>query len=257
MGFDQGAQRPALSAPAALFTGSVAGVWFDPSDMSSMFQDAAGTTPAAVDAVVGRINDKSGNGKHATQAVTARKPILRQDGALYYLEFDGVDDGLQTPAVNFAATNKVSLFTGVRKLTDTTSMLVELDTTATAGHFRLVASTVWNAICRGTVGDVGRKTSVLLGANTSVLSVTHDLAGLDADLTTDLRRNAALDEAAISGSTAGNRNFLNSPLYLGSRADSSLFFSGRLYGLIVMGRMASSAEIVANETWLNGRTGAY
>lgn len=258
MGFDQGAQRPALSAPAALFAGSVAGVWFDPSDMSSMFQDAAGTTPSAIDAVVGRINDKSGNGKHATQATTASKPILRQDGARYYLEFDGVDDSLQAGPVDFTGTNKVGIFLAARKLTNTSAMVAELGTTSAAGQFRALAGTTWSAIGRGTAGDAGRQTSALSGANTSILTATHDLSGADADLATNIRRNGATDEAALGATTApGDRAFINGSLYIGARAGTSLFFNGRIYGLIVVGRMPSVFEIAANETWLNGRTGAY
>ena len=53
------------------------GAWFDPSDMSTMYQDAAGTTPVtAVEQPVGLILDKSGNGYHATQSVTASRPVL-------------------------------------------------------------------------------------------------------------------------------------------------------------------------------------
>ena len=45
---------------AALFTTGVNGAWYDPSDFSTMFQDAAGTVPVtAVGQPVGRILDKS------------------------------------------------------------------------------------------------------------------------------------------------------------------------------------------------------
>ena len=53
------------------------GAWFDPSDMSTMYQDAAGTIPVtAVEQPVGKILDKSGNGNHATQSITASRPTL-------------------------------------------------------------------------------------------------------------------------------------------------------------------------------------
>ena len=53
------------------------GAWFDPSDLSTLFQDAAGTTPVtAVGQPVGKILDKSGNGYHATQPITASRPTL-------------------------------------------------------------------------------------------------------------------------------------------------------------------------------------
>jgi len=53
-------------------------VWYDPSDYSTMFQDAAGTVPVtAVEQQVGRMLDKSGQGKHATQFTATSRPILR------------------------------------------------------------------------------------------------------------------------------------------------------------------------------------
>ena len=46
--------------PSSLFTSGEQGVWYDPSDFSTMFQDAAGTTPVtAVEQPVGLILDKS------------------------------------------------------------------------------------------------------------------------------------------------------------------------------------------------------
>lgn len=63
--------------PALLFLASEQGAWYDPSDMSTMFQDAAGTTPVtAVEQPVGLILDKSGRGNHAFQATAASRPVL-------------------------------------------------------------------------------------------------------------------------------------------------------------------------------------
>lgn len=62
---------------AELFANGEQGVWFDPSDISTLFQDAAGTIPVTgVEQPVGLMLDKSGNGKHASQATTTARPIL-------------------------------------------------------------------------------------------------------------------------------------------------------------------------------------
>lgn len=69
--------RPASWSPAALFAGGAQGAWYDPSDLGTLFQDAAGTTPVAdYGDPVGLILDKSGNGNHASQASVAAKPIF-------------------------------------------------------------------------------------------------------------------------------------------------------------------------------------
>lgn len=62
-------------SPAALFASGEQGAWYDPSDLTTLFQDTAGTTPITTPGqVVARINDKSGQGNHATQATTASRP---------------------------------------------------------------------------------------------------------------------------------------------------------------------------------------
>jgi hypothetical protein len=59
-------------------------------------------------------------GNHAYQTVSASRPILQRNATTgaYYLAFDGTDDFLQTNSIDFTATDKVSLFAGVRKLSD-------------------------------------------------------------------------------------------------------------------------------------------
>lgn len=64
-------------SPASLFAQGEPGVWYDPSDFSTMFQDSAGTVPVtAVEQPVGRILDKSGRGNHATQVTATSRPVL-------------------------------------------------------------------------------------------------------------------------------------------------------------------------------------
>lgn len=81
--------------PIELFKNGEQGVWFDPSDLSTMFQDVDGTEPVTKDGdPVALIRDKSGNNNHATQDAASARPIYRTDGNLHWLEFDGVDDEL-------------------------------------------------------------------------------------------------------------------------------------------------------------------
>ncbi|OLF36510.1 hypothetical protein BTW00_05330 [Psychrobacter sp. C 20.9] len=82
-------------SPLDLFAGGKQGVWYDPSDKSTLFQDVAGTVPVTKDGdPVALMRDKSGNGNHATQTLSAARPTYQTDGILYWLNFDGVDDEL-------------------------------------------------------------------------------------------------------------------------------------------------------------------
>jgi len=81
------------SSPYALFAGGTEGVWYDPSDIDTLFQDSAGTTPVTTAGQpVGRMLDKSGNGNHATQATAAARPTYQTGPARATL--DKVDDRL-------------------------------------------------------------------------------------------------------------------------------------------------------------------
>lgn len=87
--------------PSQLFLAGERGAWWDVSDLSSMFQDAAGTTAiTATGQSVGLLRDKSGNGNHLTQSGTAR-PVLQQDASgNYYLNFNGSTQFLKTTSAN-------------------------------------------------------------------------------------------------------------------------------------------------------------
>lgn len=79
--------------PLSLFDRGKQGAWYDPSDKTTLFQDAAGTIPVTKDGdPVGLMRDKSGNNNHAQQTVSAARPIYKTDGVLHWLAFDGVDD---------------------------------------------------------------------------------------------------------------------------------------------------------------------
>ena len=81
--------------PLVLFKDGKQGVWYDPSDKSTLFQDVAGTVPVTKDGdPVALMRDKSGNGNHATQSVSTARPLYKTDGILHWLEFDGADDYL-------------------------------------------------------------------------------------------------------------------------------------------------------------------
>ena len=86
--------------PGWLFRNGTQGAWFDPSDLSTLFQDIAGTLPVTSDGdPVALMLDKSGNGNHATQPIVAARPTWRSDGNLAWLEFDGVDDRMSVAGV--------------------------------------------------------------------------------------------------------------------------------------------------------------
>lgn len=238
-------RRAPRFSPASLFAGGEHGAFFDPSDLSTMFQDDAGTVPAAVGSVVGRINDKSGRGNHATQATTANKPILRQSGSLYYLEFDGVDDFLATPAIG-PAVDSVTASVALLKANDL-AVGVPLETGgSSAGSFSIfapVSSTSYGSRSRGTAASDGSYTDAsVAGPHTAVLTLQADISS-DTNI---LQINGV--QRSSSATDQGTGVYGNYPLYIGMRAGTTLPFVGNIYSAIVLFRAATTDEL-ANINW--------
>lgn len=109
-----GRRRSASFSPAAL-SGLIA--WYDPSDLTSLFQDAAMSVPVVADGdPVGAVLDKSGNGYHLTQATANGRPTYRSSGGTSWIEGDGVDDQLQGSLSLIGADPDIGIAASIRIL---------------------------------------------------------------------------------------------------------------------------------------------
>lgn len=245
----------------SLFANNEQGFAYDPNDLTTMWQDQAKLLPVtSARQPVWHILDKSGNNNHAFATSSATRPILRQNATTgaYYLEFDGSDDFFVTNSINFTSTDKISLFTGVRNLTDSGRMVAELSASVSAntGTFYLVAGTDlggtgYTSLGRGTSGGAtaAARNFTYLAPDTAVLSVKHDISGN----LSSMRRNGVV---GIDGTgNKGTGNFGNYPLYIGRRGGINLPFNGHLYSLISIGRLTTDAETTALEKFIAKNTG--
>jgi hypothetical protein len=245
--------------PLSLFVSGEQGVWYDPSDFANMFQDSAGTTPVtAVGQPVGKILDKSGRGNHALQATTANRPVLQQDGAgRYYLAFNGTNSSLATAGnVDLTGTAQVSVFAGVRKLSDAArGLLVELGNALTSNGFQInapsaAATSNYTFLSAGST-QITATATPFAAPLTSVITGQGDIAAPS----NTIRVNGA--QVASNPASQGSGAFSNNPIYIGARGGSSLFFNGNLYGLIVRGATSNASQIARAEMFMNSKTGAY
>jgi len=251
---------PPAWTPAVLFTDGAVGVWYDPADMSTMFQDAAGTTPVtAAGQPVGLILDKSGNGLHASQASTTKRPIYRQEEGVSSLEFDGTDDCLVTPTANFSTSRRLNIFAGVRRMNTSSGMLFELGvTTSAAGAFSVVAptSTLANQYKFDFANALPhrRTTNAPAPPSRDVVSVlAHTVAAFEEKIIA--RLNGALFESTFTSQEPAEF-FGNHPIYIGQRGGLSVPFAGHLYSMLVTGADVTS-HVADAETWTNARAAGY
>lgn len=192
-------------------------------------------------------------GNHAYQTNAASRPLLQRNATTgaYYLAFDGSDDFLVTNNIDFTATDKVSLFAGVRNLSDVAGMICELSNTiaSNAGSFTLVSGTNaggtgYNSSSRGSAaaaGSLAAKAFTYTSPESAVLSASHSISG-------SLSRICRNGVYGVDGvGNKGTGNFGNYPLYIGRRGGTSIPFNGHLYSLIGVARLSTDTETTAVE----------
>lgn len=177
-----------------------------------------------------------------------------------YLRFDGVDDGMSTPAnLNLSATDKVTVFAGARKLSDAArGMAVEFGvfTTNPNGTFQVNAPDnnftllTYSFASQGTA--FSNQTN-LGGYAAPITNVVTGIGDIGADIAT-LRVNGGA-QVQTNSTDQGTGNYSAYPLYIGSRNNSSLWFNGYLYSAIVVGSSLTAAQISSTESWINGKEG--
>jgi len=78
---------------ASLFKDGQQGFWYDPTEIDTLYQDSAGTTPVTLAGEpVGLVIDKSGNTNNATQSISASRPTYNVNPER--LTLDKVDDSI-------------------------------------------------------------------------------------------------------------------------------------------------------------------
>jgi hypothetical protein len=185
-----------------------------------------------------------------------------------YLRFDGVDDGMVTNSINFTSTDKMTVWAGVRRATNTPAGVIA-ETSAAAesnnGAFMLVSG------ASNPAGDASNLAIWLRGTTktaaaarlsaaplTSVAIYSMDISQPTAATEIVPRINgAAAPSVSYDATDAGTGNFGNYPLYIGRRGGTTAPFNGRLTSLIVRGAQSTDQQIAATETYVNSKTRAF
>ena len=247
--------------PLPIFSNNVAGLWFDPSDLTTLFQDSAGTIPVTANGdPVGLMRDKSGRNCHARQTVSAKRPTYRTDGALSWIDFDGVDDAMTTEVVPFSQPN-VFVSAGIRKTVGgTRQTLLELSNSVgtNPNTFGITSPETTGygvgALLNGSNGQSGRVSGFTAEQS---LIVTARL-NINSDLNVT-RYNIRVDRVKQTITNVGNptlsTGFAPHAIYLGARGGTSAFFKGRMYGLVLREGLLSNENLLFVESYMGRKTG--
>lgn len=238
-----------------------------------MFQSIdSATTAAAVNSPVGWINDKSGNGHHLQAPTTGARPILRQSGSLYYLEFDGTDDQLYDAGSNYDydfialhGTNKqASLITGARV---TNSQYYSPRGIIGTGQFNGTNHgwLQWHGDEYGVM-----KTGFNVNAATTNYQISYAMA-LSTDFVSSVYRSVGSEwptsvpsvvKLTINSTQQATVNFPNSGsnnngriLRVGCNGLQGDFMGGRWYGSIIWNRELNATEKTNMQNWMKAKSG--
>jgi hypothetical protein len=177
-----------------------------------------------------------------------------------YLYFDGAGDELVTSTIT-PGIDKVQVFAGVRKLTNTPGMVVELGSISTGAFFLIPGSwsngggEFFTFASRGNASELFSQ-AVQVASGTPPVSAVLTGAGNIAADTTTLRVNGVAAPSATGDQGTGN--YLTYPLYIGRRGSYTLPFQGHLYSLITrFGATLDAPTIASTETYVAGKTGFY
>lgn len=252
-----GFTRPASVAldPLTLFAGGINGMWLDPSDDSTCFQDSAGTIPAGPGDPVGLILDKSGNDNHSSQSTTPAKPTRRTDGTLWWLEADGIDDYLEAPTCQGQSGGRITTAASVLYTLDkSTSYLIDSYWNSAYFHGRIYVG--WNSPVLARTWIVGytmlpddlASFAAIAGEKYTLVSIGEKTEGV-------LHCNDGVyDSSGPSGSVGGltgpdGRIFCRN----GTNGEHH-FLGGNLYGLLAIDA-DKTADLVGIKSYLNTVSG--
>ncbi len=240
--------------PSSVVVPAAQGFWYDPSDLSTLFKDSAGTTPAVVDDVVGLMRDKSGHSNHVSQSTTASKPILRFSSGRYYLEADGVDDYMISSNIAWGS-DAVTLVAGIRKLRDSGALEMIMEFSATTGSNN-GSFGIFHAAASQNLAFAARGTTLRQPGDDPGAAAVSAVVGGEADVSSQICNLFlnSLVKAASSGDL-GTGTMGTYPLYLFRRGGSSAPFQGQFYGAIGYAATSEVAITRRLKSWMAAKSG--
>ena len=177
-----------------------------------------------------------------------------------YLSFNGSNQWMQTNAIDFSGTDKMTMFAGVRKLSDEKEVGIVASQTTATDYFYLGACVISGAVLRQNWGiaskaNFGGTTTAFAAPDTRVITGLYDLAQTTPDAEMILRVNGTQQNLTFYNADHSSGQYYNVPLYIGAVDGTVNHLNGRLYSIIVRGAQSSANLITAAERYVARKTG--
>jgi hypothetical protein len=224
----------------------------------------AGTLTATVLGTVTQADLRETNvgvGLPAYQAVVT-STNYDSTGFPIYIKPNGSNQFMVTNSINFSSTDKMTVWQGVRKLSDATLAIlaeisIDANPAANPGSWFIAAPRRnpgpgdYAFRTSGTASAEPNTGNLFAAPITNVLTAIGNISG---DVAT-LRINGV--QAATSSADQGTGNYGTYPAYFYMRAGTTLPFNGNDYGSIARGAASTAAQIANGEAYINSKTKAY
>lgn len=255
---------PVVWTPQDLFLSGELGGWYDPSDLSTLWQDDAGTIPVTADGqTVARIDDKSGNGNHlrSDSAGTGRlAPLYKTAGGVSWLESVDAPSGLSASLGSEASgpltmavpyTLAVSANSTNTTLNSATSINIKATVVAAGSNFLSMDRVATSGT--GRAGVNGANLTPVVAAANSAVTVGSTPAGTDYRLLGEFLSGSvqSIQNNSILGPVAATT-------WTTQTEAGQISFGGdetgsKTYGFVVISRPLTAQEKVDLDTWLLGQ----
>ena len=257
----------AFCIQAVMFGNSERGGWWDPSDISTLFQDTAATTPVtAPGQAVACILDKSGNNNHFIQTTSGYRPVYQVDSNGYpYLQFTEANSNYMyqpstTNPLNLGTTSVSVLYSLKQDSTTTYQYLFARSYLGgSAGRYLTQSNAGTSSLYYDVNGTTNISTNFTFSDTTSphVCVSTMDRTGITALSYLD-GVSTGTQTGSSTNDTATNQ-LTSFACLLGAYPDTSstasgfasgYMFDGRLYGLVVRIAAIDAAKNAYTQTAL-------
>jgi hypothetical protein len=225
--------------------------------VSLTFTPTAGTLTLTVSGSVTLAQLQLGAAFDNYQAVGATAFDITESGqpSCGYLSYNGSNQWMQTAAsVNFSATDEMSVFAGVRKVSDAAAtVFVEHTASFAANNGAFVIFAPDGAAPRYVYGSRGTVQSSIqvTGFTAPIFNVLTGLSDISDD-STIIRVNGV--QAGITVTNQGTGNYANAVTYFGARAGTSLYFNGLEFSTIIRGALTSGTLLTRTEQYVARQT---
>jgi hypothetical protein len=244
--------------PSNLFTNGQRGAFYDPSDLSTLFQDSSGNTPVTSDGdPVGLMLDKSGNYNHAFQTDNTSRPVYKTDGNLHWIFGDGSNHFLITDEIAPIARDSTGLhFSMAAKSSAPPLRVSQYSSPTNSRNFSTLALATTPSIYYAGASlansfQISKFTTLAFNRNDShVFSFKWE--GPNSFNVGQINNQTKIDSEETLASVG---TFTSQPLEIFSINNGTLLTEGRIYGIFVIGDVLTETKSNSLKEYMASKAG--